>query len=86
MGLVNKVGSLAAARECHERSTPAVVLLDQFKILGAALSTRLRVLPESSAEVWDGAPPSVNVHCRYFECIGAKLERVLAAVRKDEYY
>ena len=69
MGLVNKVGSLAAARECQARSTPVVALMDRFKVLTATLSLRLRVLPESPAEVWEEAPPSVDVHCRYFERI-----------------
>jgi translation initiation factor 2B subunit (eIF-2B alpha/beta/delta family) len=68
-GLVNKVGSLSAARECRERNVPVVALLDALKVVGATLSVRLRVLPENAAEVWDNPPQGVEVHCRYFELV-----------------
>lgn len=72
-GLVNKVGSRPAARECRAAGVPVCALMDPSKVLGGGLAQRLRVLPESPGEVWDSPPPRVQVVNPYFELVPLEL-------------
>ncbi|MGE0431651.1 MAG: hypothetical protein AB7K09_13825 [Planctomycetota bacterium] len=72
-GLINKVGSRAAARECRARSKPVVAVVDPLKTLGAGLAERLRVLPQDAISLWERPPRSVHVVCHYFELVPAAL-------------
>ena len=71
--LINKVGSLPAAREFQSRGAKVVALVDAFKVIDEGLAERLRILPENPAEVWEGAPEGVEVSCRYFEAVPVSL-------------
>ena len=66
-GVVNKIGSLAAARSAKRHGIPVLVLAGDAKLLPPGFP---QVLADDRppAEVW-GAPPGVAVWNRYFEVI-----------------
>ena len=68
-GLVNKVGSLPAAREVRAAGGRVVAILDRSKILGEVLARRLRILAEPPDEIWPSPPDGVTVENRYFELV-----------------
>ncbi len=66
-GLINKVGSRAAAREVRAAGKPVFACLEDQKIVGGALADRLRVLDEPAAQLWEFPPAGVEIRNRYFE-------------------
>ena len=82
-GLVNKVGSRSAARECSSRSTPVIAVVDPLKAVGAGLANRLRVLPQDSIALWERPPKSVRVICHYFELVPVDLLTQVVGVTRN---
>lgn len=73
-GVLNKVGSFAAALAAREHSVPVYALAPQRKFLPAA-TTSLRIPEMPPAEVWDGAPATVQPRNVYFELTPLELLR-----------
>jgi len=66
-GVVNKVGSLAAASEGRAAGVPVLVLVDETKILPSGFPQHLGG-PRPSREVWQ-APAGVRIWNQYFEAV-----------------
>jgi translation initiation factor 2B subunit (eIF-2B alpha/beta/delta family) len=80
-GLLNKVGSRAAAREVAAAGRPVYACLEDLKIVGGPLVDRLRVLDEPGSQLWESPPAGVVVRNRYFESVPlALLTAVVTAV------
>lgn len=73
-GVLNKVGSFAAALAAREHSVPVYALAPQRKFLPAS-TPALRIPEMPSSEVWDGAPPTVQARNVYFELTPLELLR-----------
>jgi len=65
-GVVNKIGSFAAALAAREHSTPVYALAERRKFIPAATGA-LRIAEMPSDEVWDEAPDGVQPRNVYFE-------------------
>jgi translation initiation factor 2B subunit (eIF-2B alpha/beta/delta family) len=66
-GLVNKIGTAPAARAMRAKGRPVFACVEDLKIVGAALASRLRVLSEPGVQLWSGAPAGVDLVNRCFE-------------------
>ncbi len=67
LGLLNKVGSRAAAREVRAAGKPVFACIEDLKIVGGGLADRLRILDEPAAQLWESPPAGVEIRNRYFE-------------------
>jgi translation initiation factor 2B subunit (eIF-2B alpha/beta/delta family) len=65
-GVLNKVGSFAAALAAREHSVPVYALASRRKFLPATTAA-LRIPEMPPAEVWDAAPAGVQPRNVYFE-------------------
>lgn len=70
-GVVNKLGSLAAARAAHAAGVPVTVVTDETKILPADFPQDVAD-DRPAEEVWRG-PGGVRVWNRYFEAVDLDL-------------
>ncbi|HEY2955907.1 MAG TPA: hypothetical protein VGK89_11735 [Candidatus Eisenbacteria bacterium] len=73
-GVVNKVGSLAAALAAREHSVPCYALPGRRKFLPAA-TPALRIVEMPPGEVWDSPAPGVQPRNVYFELVPMALLR-----------
>lgn len=69
VGLVNKVGSLAAAREARMGRVPVLATLEAGKVVGPGLAARLRIRSEPADLVWSDAPGGVRIQSELFEVV-----------------
>ena len=74
LGVLNKVGSYAAALAAREHSVPTYALASRRKFLPAATAA-LKIGEMSATEVWDEAPPGVRPRNVYFELVPIQLLR-----------
>jgi translation initiation factor 2B subunit (eIF-2B alpha/beta/delta family) len=75
-GVLNKVGSFAAALAARESSVPVYVLAQRRKFIAAA--TPALSIPEmDGAEVWDSPPEGVTPKNVYFELVPLALVRAV---------
>lgn len=74
LGVLNKVGSFAAALAAREHSVPAYALASRRKFLPAA-TTALKIDEMPPGEVWDQAPAGVRPRNVYFELVPIQLLR-----------
>lgn len=74
LGVVNKIGSFAAALAAREHSVPCHALASRRKFLPAATAA-LKIDEMPAAEVWDSAPPGVQPRNVYFELVPIQLLR-----------
>ena len=74
LGVLNKVGSFAAALAAREHSVPAYALASRRKFLPASTGA-LKIEEMSPAEVWEEAPPAVRPRNVYFELVPIQLLR-----------
>ena len=73
-GVVNKVGSLAAALAAREHSVPCYALAGRRRFLPAA-TPALRIVEMPPEEVWDSPAPGVQPRNVYFELVPMALLR-----------
>jgi translation initiation factor 2B subunit (eIF-2B alpha/beta/delta family) len=73
-GVINKVGSFAAALAARESSVPMYAIASRRKFLPAATAA-LRIDEMPPAEVWSEAPPEVKPRNIYFELVPLELFR-----------
>jgi translation initiation factor eIF-2B subunit delta len=73
-GVINKVGSYAAALAAREHSVPVYALAHRRKFLPAA-TPALRIAEQSAAEVWDAPAAGVRPRNIYFELVPLSLMR-----------
>jgi translation initiation factor 2B subunit (eIF-2B alpha/beta/delta family) len=73
-GVINKVGSYAAALAAREHSVAAYALASRRKFLPAA-TPAFRIVEMPPEEVWDAAPPGVRPRNVYFEWVPIALFR-----------
>ena len=73
-GVVNKVGSFAAALAAREHSVPVYALASRRKFLPAT-TVALRIAEMPPGEVWDAAPEGVKPRNVYFELVPLPLLR-----------
>jgi len=73
LGVVNKVGSYAAALAAREHSVPVYALASRRKFLPA--TGALQILEMSPAEVWDAPAQGVKPRNVYFETVPLPLLR-----------
>jgi translation initiation factor 2B subunit (eIF-2B alpha/beta/delta family) len=74
LGVLNKIGSYAAALAAREHSVPAYALAGRRKFLPAATAA-LKILERRPDEVWDAAPKGVRPRNVYFELVPMGLLR-----------
>jgi translation initiation factor eIF-2B subunit delta len=74
LGVINKVGSFAAALAAREHSVPAYALASRRKFLPAA-TPALKIDEMPAAEVWDAPPSEVRPRNVYFELVPIQLLR-----------
>lgn len=74
IGVLNKVGSFAAALAAREHSVPAYALASRRKFLPAATAA-LKIDEMSPAEVWEEPPAGVRPRNVYFELVPIQLLR-----------
>jgi len=74
LGVINKVGSFAAALAAREHSVPAYALASRRKFLPAATAA-LKIDEMPSTEVWDQPPAGVRPRNVYFELVPIQLLR-----------
>jgi ribose 1,5-bisphosphate isomerase len=65
-GIVNKIGTRAAALSARDAGVPFFVLADWSKVLPRGAPQPLDE-DRPADELWDGAPPGIRVWNRYFE-------------------
>jgi len=73
-GVINKLGSYAAALAAREHSVPVYALAERRKFLPAA-TPALRIVEMPSDEVWDRPDPGVEPRNVYFERVPLPLLR-----------
>jgi translation initiation factor eIF-2B subunit delta len=73
-GVINKVGSLAAALAARERSVPAYALASRRKFLPAG-TPALKIVEQPPEEIWDTPAPGVQPRNVYFEMVPLSLLR-----------
>jgi translation initiation factor 2B subunit (eIF-2B alpha/beta/delta family) len=73
-GVVNKIGSFAAALAAREHSVACYALAGRRKFLPAA-TPALRILEMPPAELWDSPAPGVQPRNVYFELVPMALVR-----------
>uniref|UniRef100_A0A832MIP9 Translation initiation factor eIF-2B n=1 Tax=Eiseniibacteriota bacterium TaxID=2212470 RepID=A0A832MIP9_UNCEI len=73
-GVVNKIGSYAAALAAREHSVPVFALAGRRKFLPAA-TPALRIVEMPPAEVWEAPAPGVQPRNVYFELVPMALLR-----------
>ena len=73
-GVLNKVGSYAAALAAREHSVPVYALASRRKFLPAATAA-LKIAEMPPEEVWDAAPETVKPRNVYFELVPLALLR-----------
>ncbi len=73
-GVINKVGSYAAALAAREHSVPVYALAHRRKFLPAS-TPALRIAEQPPAEVWDAAVEGVRPRNIYFEVVPLSLVR-----------
>jgi translation initiation factor 2B subunit (eIF-2B alpha/beta/delta family) len=73
-GLLNKIGSYAAALAAREHSVPVYALASRRKFLPAT-TRALRIAEMPPEEVWDAAPETVKPRNVYFELVPLALLR-----------
>jgi translation initiation factor 2B subunit (eIF-2B alpha/beta/delta family) len=76
LGVLNKIGSFAAALAAREHSVPAYALASRRKFLPAATAA-LRIDEMPPAEVWENPPDRVKPRNVYFELAPIQLFRGL---------
>jgi translation initiation factor 2B subunit (eIF-2B alpha/beta/delta family) len=76
LGVLNKVGSFAAALAAREHSVPAYALASRRKFLPAATAA-LKIDEMPPGEVWDAPPSGVKPRNVYFELVPIQLFRGL---------
>ena len=76
LGVLNKIGSFAAALAAREHSVPAYALASRRKFLPAATAA-LRIDEMPPAEVWENPPDRVKPRNVYFELVPIQLFRGL---------
>src|SRR5262249_61826630 len=74
LGVLNKVGSFAAALAAREHSIPAYALASRRKFLPASTGA-LKIDEMPPAEVWSEAPERVRPRNVYFELVPIQLFR-----------
>jgi translation initiation factor 2B subunit (eIF-2B alpha/beta/delta family) len=74
IGVLNKVGSFAAALAAREHSVPAYALASRRKFLPAATGA-LKIDEMPPAEVWEEPPPGIRPRNVYFELVPIQLLR-----------
>jgi translation initiation factor 2B subunit (eIF-2B alpha/beta/delta family) len=74
LGVLNKIGSYAAALAAREHSVPAYALASRRKFLPAG-SSALKIVEKHSEEVWESAPRGVRPRNVYFELVPMALLR-----------
>jgi translation initiation factor 2B subunit (eIF-2B alpha/beta/delta family) len=74
LGVLNKVGSFAAALAAREHSVPTYALASRRKFLPAATAS-LRIDEMPPEEVWDAPPDGVRPRNVYFELVPIQLLR-----------
>lgn len=67
-GVLNKVGSYAAALAAREHGVPVYAIASRRKFLPAG-TPALAIAEHSAAEVWDSPPPLVRPRNFYFEIV-----------------
>ena len=67
-GVINKVGSYAAALAARERSVPVYALASRRKFMPAA-TPALKILEMPPEEVWEAPPENVQPRNVYFELV-----------------
>jgi translation initiation factor eIF-2B subunit delta len=67
-GVVNKVGSYAAALAAREHSVPVYALAHRRKFMPAA-TPALTIAEQPPSEVWDAPAPGVRPRNIYFEVV-----------------
>ena len=80
-GVVNKIGSYAAALAAREHSVPTYALAPRRKLLPGSTAA-LQIVEMPPAEVWDTPVPGVQPRNVYFELVPLALLRGL--VVEDE--
>lgn len=73
-GVINKIGSFAAALAAREHSVPVFALAGRRKFLPAT-TPALRIAEMPGAEVWDAPAPGVEPRNVYFELVPMPLLR-----------
>jgi translation initiation factor 2B subunit (eIF-2B alpha/beta/delta family) len=73
-GVINKVGSYAAALAAREHSVPVYALAGRRKFIPAT-TPALQILEMSPAEVWDAPAPDVQPRNVYYEVVPLALLR-----------
>jgi len=73
-GVINKIGSYAAALAARERSVPVYALASRRKFLPAG-TPALRIVEQPPAEIWDAPAPGVQPRNIYFELVPLALLR-----------
>ncbi len=73
-GVINKIGSFAAALAAREHSVPSYALAGRRKFLPGA-TPALRIAEMPPAEVWDSPAPGVQPRNVYFEIVPMGLLR-----------
>ena len=73
-GVINKIGSYAAALAARERSVPVYALASRRKFLPAG-TPALRIIEQPPAEIWDAPAPGVQPRNIYFELVPLALLR-----------
>jgi translation initiation factor eIF-2B subunit delta len=74
LGVLNKVGSFAAALAAREHSVPVYALASRRKFLPASTAA-LKIDEMPPGEVWDKAPQGVRPRNVYFELVPIELMR-----------
>lgn len=74
LGVLNKVGSYAAALAAREHSVPLYALASRRKFLPASTGA-LKIVEMASAEVWQDPPAGVRARNVYFELVPIALFR-----------
>jgi translation initiation factor 2B subunit (eIF-2B alpha/beta/delta family) len=75
-GVLNKVGSFAAALAAREHSVPTYALTTRRKFLPSSTAA-LRIVEQPPAEVWDAPAAGVKPRNVYFEMVPLALFRAL---------
>ena len=76
-GVINKVGSFAAALAAREHSVPVYALAERRKFIAAATGA-LKIVEMPPAEVWATPAPGVEPRNVYFELVPMELLRGVA--------
>jgi translation initiation factor 2B subunit (eIF-2B alpha/beta/delta family) len=73
-GVINKIGSYAAALAARDQSVPVYALASRRKFLPAA-TPALRIVEQPPAEIWEDPPEGVRPRNVYFEMVPMALLR-----------